>query len=132
MTIQKEEPLEEDKVTPLRVITGGKMPPKRGKNWLRDLKPWSVFLARVLTPQPNCECFLFQLRAKYANSCELLCHLPKEPQPQLRWFSMEHFSNDYELTEILEDGNSSGSNLDRGLEVDANVEQDNTIPSSTG
>lgn len=132
MTLQTESM--EEKIVPLRTITGGKQPPKRGKNWLRDLNPWTVFLARLLK-SPNgesCECFLFQLRVKYGNSCELLCHLPKEPNPQLRWFSMEHFSNDYELTEILEDGNSSGTNPDGGLEINANVEQDNPISSDAG
>jgi|SRR5882672_5593082 len=136
MTITQEEvPLEDEtNVVQLRSITGGKQPPKRGHNWLRELRPWTVFLARN-AKQSESELFLFQLRAKYGNACELFCFIPKEQQPHIRYFSMENFSNEYEWTETLEEGiDDAGNRPDTsgGLEVVKDTEQDNTIPRDTG
>lgn len=98
----------DDNVTPLRVLQGGKQPPKKGDNWVGKLNQWAWFIARN-SSLSKVDLFLFQAREKYANTRVLILHLPKE-EAVIRYVSIVDFSNDYELMDILDNGEDDRSN----------------------
>ena len=134
MTIQEREAsLDSPRKAPLlAIITGGRQPPKKGSNWLKDMNPWSVFLTRN-DKISKINLLQFQVREKYNNSTALFVFLPKE-EPLLQYVSNVDFSNEYELMDIIDkgdDGTVDWPNPDRGLEVITNIKQDDTIPGET-
>lgn len=110
----------------LRLVIGGKQPPRKGNNWLQELKQWTMFLAK--NPKlASCDLFRFQVREKYGNSTCLVVFFPTE-QPQFRFFSTVDFSNEYILMDIIDEPEPDNrTDLDRRLEVDANIAEDNTM-----
>ena len=130
MTIQEVETFKEDNVMHLELVQGGKQPPKKGNNWLSKLNQWSYFVARNLKIS-KIDLFLFQVNAKYAHSTALIFFLPKE-EPIIRYVSTTDFSDDYELMDILDNGDDGNrTDLVRRLESDADIEQDNTLVGET-
>lgn len=128
MTIQEVETF--DNVMKFELLQGGKQPPKRGDNWLSRLNPWAYFVAR--NPKiSKVDLFLFQVNAKYVHSTALFFYLPKE-EPIIRYVSTVDFSEDYELMDILDNGDDGNrTDLVRRLETDADIEQDDTLVGET-
>lgn len=131
MSIQEVETFEKDNVVKFELLTGGKQPPKQGGNWLNKLNMWAHFVARNANIS-KVDLFHFQINAKYTNSTALVFFIPKE-EPTLRFVSTVDFSDDYELMDVLDYGDPGNrADLIRGLETDANIEQDNTMAGETG
>lgn len=131
MTIQEVETFETSRPRKFELILGGKQPPKKGNNWLSKLNQWSYFVARN-SKISKVDLFLFQVNAKYIHSTALIFFLPKE-EPIIRYVSTVDFSDDYELMDILDNGDDGNrTDLVRRLETDADIEQDNTMAGETG
>ena len=127
----QEEEISEENVIELKLLLGGKQPPKQGNNWLNERKQWCVFLAK--NPKlSNVDLFLFRVREKYGNSTCLEVYFAAEPM-QIRYFSNVDFSNEYILMDILEEENDSSNrtDLNRRLEVDVNIKENNTVVTET-
>lgn len=126
-----EDKKEDENIISLRLMTGGKQPPKQGKNWLSELKSWTIFLAK--NPKlSKTDLFAFQVREKYSNSTCLIVMFPKE-EPQVRYFSTWDFSEDYILMDIIDEPEPDNrTDLDRRLEVDVNTEEVDSVVREAG
>lgn len=133
MTIQETEIEEENNIIQLKLLLGGKQPPKKGDNWLSKINQWAFFTAKN-DKMSKVEGFLYQVVGKYDNTTALTLFIPKE-EPHTRYFSTIDFSEEYTLMDIIDngdDGNYDRSNSSGGLEVNADIEQNHTVVGETG
>lgn len=121
----------EDNVVQLSLLQGGKLPPKKGDNWLNKLTLGTVFNVRI--PGSKVDLIRCKVFEKYDNSTTLVFFIPRE-EPIVKDVSTVDFSNDYELMDIIYYGDppDNRTDLDRRLEVITNIEQDDTMAGETG
>lgn len=124
------EAIEDENVVILSLLQGGKLPPRKGNNWLSKLTLHTVFNVRI--PNSKVDLIRCQVFEKYGNSTTLVFFIPRE-EPIVKDVSTIDFSNEYELMDIITYGDPDNrTDLDRRLEVNENIEQDNTVVGETG
>lgn len=105
---------DENKPSHLRLMIGGKQPPKKGGNWLEKLKQYTVFDAN--NPKLSIvDCFRCTVWEKYANTTVLQMRINLTEEPQVRLVSTEGFSNEYFLMGIVDEP-GEGTDYDRRME----------------
>jgi hypothetical protein len=93
---------EQKNVVPLRLVSGGKEPPK-GPNWLRDLPKGTIFLGREKISNNKVDLTEFTVVLSTPDAVSLH-YWDGAMQPRWQWVVPLEFSKETELVCILREG----------------------------